>query len=117
MSAATLKRLLSHHHSSEKPQVRVNLGLLKSYEHMGMVRVECVGGGCSCKAAIFNNDDPKDLTSQTVFYSLDISQSASCFLALTCMTNSTSVGKEHKVVLRAVSVSAHQKLVPLSPVP
>ena len=104
------KRLSSHPQSSGKPaQVKVNLGLLKSYEHMGVVQVECVSG-CSCKATKFNTDDPKDHSSQTTFYPLSVSQSPQCVLALTCLEESTSIGKEHKIILRAISVSAHQTL-------
>ena len=94
------------------PHVHVNLGLLKSYEHMGIVRVECVRG-CSCNATSFNTDDVKDHTSQTVFYHLEVSQSSSCVIALTCTGESTSKDKEHKIVLRALSISAHQALTKL----
>ena len=87
--------------------VTLHLGLLKSYEHMGFAEIECLKG-CTCTTTSFNTHDPRDRTSQIVFFSVNVSQSLLCTFSVTSSRRTTS--KEHDIVLRAVSVSAHHVL-------
>ena len=89
--------------AAKDTSVSVHLGLLASYEHMGMVEVTCVGG-CSCGRNTVNTHNPNDRTSQIVFLSLPVTQHPDCRVQLLCLKTTTS--GEHKLKLANIVVTA-----------
>ena len=81
----------------------VHLGLLASYEHMGMVEVTCVGG-CSCERTIVNSHNPECRKSQTQFLMVPATQHPDCRVQLLCLKTTTS--GEHKIKLTTIIVTS-----------
>ncbi|KAG1667406.1 hypothetical protein FOA52_004823 [Chlamydomonas sp. UWO 241] len=92
-------------HAGDGVRVHVQLGLLKSYQGMGVVHVTC-SGGCTCKPTDFDTNDAGDRTSQTTLYALEVSPSPLCIVLLECSEKSTSDKNKHKIVLRGLAVTA-----------
>lgn len=69
---------------------------LKSYEHMGKFRVECVEG-CVCEAKEVNCHDPTVKVSVSDIVRLSVTQHERCILQVTILPETTS--GEHKIKL------------------
>jgi hypothetical protein len=77
-----------------KPISTVNLliAFLKSYEHMGVARIECVSG-CQCRPRLVDAHQAQR-ESTTHLHSLPLSQSGNCTIAVS--VTDTSNSGEHK---------------------
>jgi len=77
------------------------MAYLKSYEHMGRFRLDCVSG-CSCEAReVEGHHTEKD--SQTYVAQLLVSQSARCIIRATVLPETSS--GEHKVKISGIMAS------------
>ena len=88
--------------TAKDSRVSVHLGLLFSYEHMGMVEASCLSG-CSCSRTSVNTHNAGSRTSQVQFLSLSVTQHPDCRVQLLCLKGSTS--GEHKLKLANIIVT------------
>lgn len=90
------------HPSANDSGVTVGLGLLSSYEHMGMGAVFCTSGcECSEPALVFDAHWHFRMSTVSWVY-FGVSQSTSCILEIRNVDNSTS--GEHKLKVNGLSV-------------
>mmetsp|Transcript_3873 Transcript_3873/g.8308 ORF Transcript_3873/g.8308 Transcript_3873/m.8308 type:complete len:495 (-) Transcript_3873:846-2330(-) len=85
------------------PDMRVTMqvGHLKSYEHMGKAKVECVSG-CTCNAPVLDGHCV-ERNSQLHLFNFYVSQAAECIIAITVLPETTS--GEHKIKIAGVMLS------------
>eukprot|EP00195_Chlamydomonas_chlamydogama_P012413 CAMPEP_0202908854 /NCGR_PEP_ID=MMETSP1392-20130828/47410_1 /ASSEMBLY_ACC=CAM_ASM_000868 /TAXON_ID=225041 /ORGANISM="Chlamydomonas chlamydogama, Strain SAG 11-48b" /LENGTH=503 /DNA_ID=CAMNT_0049598371 /DNA_START=225 /DNA_END=1732 /DNA_ORIENTATION=- len=93
------------HNDGEPQLVAVHIGVLKSYEHMGMLRVGCEGG-CSCKPLTVDCNDPADHSSQVHYVRLMVTQHAACVVGLHNEAASSSGSHKLKLACVATTVAA-----------
>eukprot|EP00195_Chlamydomonas_chlamydogama_P016102 CAMPEP_0202891718 /NCGR_PEP_ID=MMETSP1392-20130828/1712_1 /ASSEMBLY_ACC=CAM_ASM_000868 /TAXON_ID=225041 /ORGANISM="Chlamydomonas chlamydogama, Strain SAG 11-48b" /LENGTH=508 /DNA_ID=CAMNT_0049575555 /DNA_START=27 /DNA_END=1553 /DNA_ORIENTATION=+ len=82
-------------------EVLVELAYLKSYEHMGKAKVECVSG-CTCNAPVLDGHCV-ERNSQLHLFNFYVSQAAECIIAITVLPETTS--GEHKIKIAGVMLS------------
>lgn len=79
------------------PPANVWLIYLRSYDNMGQARVQCVSG-CRCTDAVLDAHRASQKVSVPVLHMLQVSQAASCQLAVEVLGSSSSEGHKFKVV-------------------
>eukprot|EP00798_Chlamydomonas_sp_ICE-L_P000319 gene319-33542_t len=84
-------------------QVGVNIGYLRSFEHMGMAQVEGLSG-CQCTTSVLDGNTT-ETSSLLQLHNIIVSKSTACTLAITVLGTTNALSREHKFKFGGVMVS------------